>query len=333
MINVANGISRVQVNSTSLQNYANADRIGTLVDQTLAMGVPASKITVLVYYTGQLSLVSHKIQATAEANGRNGDLSAGNQISSVDSFQGEENDFVFVDLVVAHQRPEKTSDAVKDEESEDDDGSEGFRRSGRVTAHVKSGNRLCCALTRGRSCVVVVCQLAALLSTVKAKQKKGQAAVSAMARDFEERKLVYNDYTSLDTSPIGQAQRATWTEARLAVELKRQKAESLDFLNTQYKKVKKARYNEEFQDTAPQGIPHRFSEDHSPKPVWRRRRSRGNLQRARLETIQLSKQTSNWTECRKKPCALCPRLPPEPIAMPGPKFLRPFIELTYFLIK
>lgn len=215
------------------------------------MGVPASKITVLVYYTGQLSMVSHKIQATAKANGRNWDLSAGNQISSVDSFQGEENEFVFVDLVVAHQRPEKTSDAVKAEESEDDDGSEGFRRSGRVTAHVKSGNRLCCALTRGRSCVVVVCQLAALLSTVKAKQKKDQAAVSAMARDFEERKLVYNDYTSLDTSPIGEAQRATWTEARLAVELKRQKAESLDFLNTQYRKVKKARYNEEFQDTDP----------------------------------------------------------------------------------
>lgn len=124
MINVANGISRVQVNSTSLQNYANADRIGTLVDQTLSMGVPASKTTVLVYYTGQLALVSHKIQATAEANGRNWDLSAGNQISSVDSFQGEENEFVFVDLVVAHQRPEKTSDAVKDEESEDDDGSD-----------------------------------------------------------------------------------------------------------------------------------------------------------------------------------------------------------------
>ena len=154
-----------------------------------------------------------------------------------------------------------------------------------------------------------------------------------MARDFEERKLVYNDYTSLDTSPIGQAQRATWTEARLAVELKRQKAESLDFLNTQYRKVKKARYNEEFQDTAPR--------------VYRtasRRTTRPNLSGDAAEAAVIFNE-QDWRQYSylnrlqtgpsavKKPCALCPRLPPEPIAMPGPKFLRPFIELTYFLIK
>ena len=34
MIDVANGVSRVQFNGTSLQNYANADRTATLVDET-----------------------------------------------------------------------------------------------------------------------------------------------------------------------------------------------------------------------------------------------------------------------------------------------------------
>ena len=64
------------------------------------------------------------------------------------------------------------ADAVAEaEESEEDDGSEGYHRSMRVTAHVKSANRLCCALTRGRSCVVVVYQLAVLSSTDKGKGK------------------------------------------------------------------------------------------------------------------------------------------------------------------
>ena len=36
MIEVANGVSRLQLNDTSLRNYANADRITTLVNQTLS---------------------------------------------------------------------------------------------------------------------------------------------------------------------------------------------------------------------------------------------------------------------------------------------------------
>ena len=103
MIDVVNGVSRVQSNGTSLQNYANANRIALLVDQTLAKGVDPSMITVLVYYTGQLNLVAHKVEATTHANGRQWAFSEGSQVSTVDSFQGEENDFVFIDIVVAHQ--------------------------------------------------------------------------------------------------------------------------------------------------------------------------------------------------------------------------------------
>ena len=64
MVNVTNGVSRVQSNGTSLQNFASANRIALLVDQALAKGVNPSKITVLIYYTGQLTLVAHKIEAT-----------------------------------------------------------------------------------------------------------------------------------------------------------------------------------------------------------------------------------------------------------------------------
>ncbi len=166
MIDVANGVSQAQVNRTSLHNYANATVIANLGEQALSKGVEASKITVLVYYSGQLSVVAHKTEVLTQANGREWKLTQGQQISLVNSFQGEENWFVFV----AHKRSQPKKTAEDDEDSEEDDGSEGFRRSGRVTAHVKSANRLCCALKRWRSWVVIISQLTALLATVRMKQ-------------------------------------------------------------------------------------------------------------------------------------------------------------------
>lgn len=250
MIDVANGVSRVPNNSTSLQNFANATRIGTLVDQILSRGIDPSLITVLVYYTGQLSLVTHKIQATGEPNTRNWVYTTG-QISSVDSFQGEENEYVIVDLVVAHQKAPIKRTTADEEDSEEDDGSEGYRRSPRVTAHVKSANRLCCALTRGKSCVVVIGQLTALLATVKSKQPKANAAISAMAKDFVDRCLVSQDFDTLDNSPAGEASRVGWDEAKKAAELKIKKAETSNFLNVQLQKFQRARYDEIFQEKTP----------------------------------------------------------------------------------
>ena len=143
MIDVVNGVSRVQLNGTSLQIYANADRIATLVVQTLYQGVAPSQITVLVYYTGQLSLVAHKIETTAKTNGRSWTLSAGDILSSVDSFQGEENEFVFIDVVTAHQHTQQKGRADDADDSQEEElGPAGFNRSGRVTAHVKRPTRL-----------------------------------------------------------------------------------------------------------------------------------------------------------------------------------------------
>lgn len=184
-VDVVNGVSQGQSNGASLLNHANADRIATLVDQTLSRGVKASKITVLVYYSGQLPLVSRKIDEKVTTSGRMWPVGKGVQISTVDSFQGE-NEFVFLDIVAAPQQAPQTAAAAGAKESEEDVGSENDQCSGRITAYVKSANRLCSALTRGRSCVVVVCQLTALLAAEN-------TAVSAMAQDFLDRKLVYHD--------------------------------------------------------------------------------------------------------------------------------------------
>lgn len=163
---------------------------------------------------------------------------------------------MFIDIVVAHQgSPQEHTGA--DAEDSEDDSPEGFKRSGRVTAHVKSPNRLCCALTRGRSCVVVVCQLAA----IKISRLKASASISCMAKDLLDRKLVSHDYTSMDTSRAGEAMRASWDQTKLESELHRKSMENCSMLSTQWPKADKARFTNESRD-APSRV-YRIQEDNS----------------------------------------------------------------------
>ena len=231
MIDIAHGLSKVQHNGTSLQNYANADAIAALVDEFLAKDVKPAQISVLTYYTGQMTLVIQKIEAKTDATGRQWQLGV-SQVSSVDAFQGEENEFVIVDVVVAHQR--QAGGAITDDSdgSGDEEGPAGLKRSGTVTSHVKSANRLCCALTRGKNCVVVVCQLSALLKTYRPKQTKASAAIGNMAKDCIDRELVYHDYTSLDSDPSTEDTRAKWDQARRDDELRVKNAEHMNLLST-----------------------------------------------------------------------------------------------------
>ena len=67
MVDVANGVSQVQHNGMSLHNSAKAKVIAVLVDEGLGKGLETSEISVLVYYTGQLDLVIHKIEAKTQA--------------------------------------------------------------------------------------------------------------------------------------------------------------------------------------------------------------------------------------------------------------------------
>ena len=68
MVDVANGVSQVQRNGTSLQDSTAANAIVTLVDEGLGRGLKLSEISVLVYYTGQLDVVIHGIEAKTQAN-------------------------------------------------------------------------------------------------------------------------------------------------------------------------------------------------------------------------------------------------------------------------
>ena len=107
MVNVVNGVSQVRHNGTSLHDSSNADAIAALFDEGLAKGPQPSEVPVLVYYTGQLDVVIHKIQEKTQAGGRTWQFDIG-RVSSVDAFQGEENEFVLIDVVVCHHRAPRT---------------------------------------------------------------------------------------------------------------------------------------------------------------------------------------------------------------------------------
>lgn len=131
-----------------------------------------------------------------------------------------------VKKVVAQQKAKQDGTTrPNDEERDEDDSYENFsRRSRRMTAHVENANRVCCALTHGRSCVIVLAQLGGLLHRGKSKQTKTRAAVSAMPQDFMDRDLVYHDCNSLDTGEAGVKSRAQCDAARYGLEAQRQKA-------------------------------------------------------------------------------------------------------------
>ena len=130
------------------------------------------------------------------------------KLSTVDAYQGQDSEFVVINLVVVHVHTCKKPGAADDnDESDEVDGLELASTPGRVTSHVKSTNRLCRALTRGRSSVVFFGQLSVVLGKVKDKQRKATADISEMAKDFLQREVVYHDNTYLESSPQGQCLR------------------------------------------------------------------------------------------------------------------------------
>ncbi|KAF6220856.1 hypothetical protein HO133_002536 [Letharia lupina] len=161
--NVANGCSRVELNGTSLVNYANADVIVGMIDRFLMSGtIKASMIKILTYYQGQRRLLRKKISDMRWPKA----IKDAIEISTVDAFQGREARVVIVDVVAAKDKyKDPTTKEESAAEDEEDRGGEDYIKVGTVTSHVRSPNRLNVALTRGKDATFVFCQAALLVST------------------------------------------------------------------------------------------------------------------------------------------------------------------------
>jgi AAA domain len=170
-INVSRGISQVKQGGTSLENYANAKAIAVRCQSLIARGAEASSITVAVWYRGQLEVVKHYLDGLGIE---------GVKVVTTDLYQGEDNDYVILDLTATTQ--EAAILLVNDETLWQE-----------ASSHLTNENRLCMALTRARYGCAIVGSAQSLLEALATK-KKG-AGLVACIEDAIQRRVMVNDTT------------------------------------------------------------------------------------------------------------------------------------------
>ncbi|KAL8903835.1 MAG: hypothetical protein Q9207_003665 [Kuettlingeria erythrocarpa] len=205
LYDVVHGESHVEGNRTSLLNYANAEAISDLIDKFLAAGIPSRSIVVLTMYKAQLKLLILKIARTED-----GQLKY-RLISTTDAFQGQEGSVVIMDLVVAkyygnYKVNEKSGLSFeKAEASETIDPLAAVGQTySNVTTFARDYHRICVALTRAINGLVVVGQVARLLTSLIKFHDPLANTLHALAADALERGLVAADKTHVDTHPKSQ---------------------------------------------------------------------------------------------------------------------------------
>ena len=226
VVDVVNGISRAQEHGTSSENYANAESISQFVDWLFLTGVAVEKITILTYYTGQKRLIRSKLREMCLNNGRDWDVD-GIAIETADSFQGQENSIILLDLVTAkpirdtaqqgmESRLDPNDDDDDDAEAPEDDSEHVITKGPALTHHMTDPHRLCCSLTRPRDGLIVFCKSTTILASGGRRgHSKAAQALVAMITDAHERKVLFKDSTSLDTSPQGLAMAQKWNSAKV----------------------------------------------------------------------------------------------------------------------
>lgn len=198
--NIVHVVSYVEENGTSLLNYANADAISDLVDRLLTEGVPASAIVILTMYKAELKLLILKVSKSEDGQKKY------RAISTIDAYQGQEGSVVILDLVVAkhftdyklNYRAAQYNVAV--EADADEDGPQQATYSN-VTAFTRDYHRLCVALTRAINGLIVVGQLARLLSSLVRAKDPMANTLHSLATDAMDRELIATDKSHFDTHP------------------------------------------------------------------------------------------------------------------------------------
>ena len=227
--NVANGCSRVELNGTSLVNYANADSILRLVDRFLTEGtIKARMIKILSYYQGQRRLLRKKISDMRWPKA----IKDAIEISTVDAFQGKQSRVIIVDIVAAKDKLKASMTRYGNPlEDEDDNGGEGYIQPGIATRHVRSPNRLNVALTRGKDATFVFCQATLLLSHTRRNRGKQYNATANMIGDANERNCMMTDWRE-DTHPKSVTERVKAGGKKVMDERTIQRVKDFEFIAT-----------------------------------------------------------------------------------------------------
>ena len=219
VIDVRQGFSRTAKNSTSLINPANVEVGTTLVERLCSKGLPPSCITMLTYYAAERTMLEQELVAKYTDNGLQWEVKKV-KLKTLHSYQGQQNAVVILDIVIAYHSANREGwhDSQVDDSDDEDDADEEDMNSSRIryiTAHVKDANRLCCALTRAKDGLFVICKGETILGGRSNRRcSKEQGAIREMFLDAHTRGLVYQDYETRDNSPEGVKMRQGWGAQR-----------------------------------------------------------------------------------------------------------------------
>lgn len=224
---VPNGVSRAELNGTSLVNHANVDVIIKMIDRFIQDGTIKGKmIKILCYYQGQRRLLRKRINQQLWDQSVKDSI----EISTVDAFQGRESTIVIVDLVTAKDyfdSPARVEDNTADDL--EDLGGEDYIKVGVVTAHVRSPNRLNVALTRGKDATIVVCQASLCSATFRKNRGKQYNALANMIGNAKDRNYFLTDFAE-DSHEDAVKARKEMDEKKLDGNRERQKTKNLEFI-------------------------------------------------------------------------------------------------------
>lgn len=239
MVDVSYGTARFKPNSTSLQNYANAEAIAECVLVLFKGGLRGSQITILATYRGQIPILYMKIRdALADDDGDWEDEASDLKITTVDSYQGRDAEVVLIDLVAATDQYDAIATRQK----------KGMTYSG-ITAHVKEANRLNVSLTRAKYGCILFGQAVVLLDVIP-EPKPGQKApnrskrsesVGMLVRDAGKRGLLVSDDKHFDTHPVALERRALIPDMVRADGLRRSNLRRYGFISDRITQQHKAK--------------------------------------------------------------------------------------------
>lgn len=218
------GVARVEDNGTSLQNFANADLINSLVKGLNDAGIAPYDIAIVSFYKAQTRLLLQRIERRDDGSLRF------QEIETADSYQGREARVVIVDFVVADMLSTLETKALK--ESEEDPDSVTDARYTKVTAFVRDPYRINVALTRAKDGLILVGQAALFSDKVATTKGKLGNTLVYMVRDALNRGLVHRELRFRDTHPAAVAERQAMTAAaKKAAEEAESKYNSFAFIS------------------------------------------------------------------------------------------------------
>lgn len=115
------------------------------------------------------------------------------------------------------------------EEDANDIGGEEYVRDGTVTGHVRSGNRLNVALTRGEGATLVLCQAALLVSTTRKNRSRQFNVIAHMVGNAKERNCLLENSTE-DSHPASVAKGEEMGKKRVEAERNAKRIKTLEFM-------------------------------------------------------------------------------------------------------